>query len=658
MKVVHINTLDTGGAAIAAYRIHAGLRDSGMDSNMLVLRQTRSAAGVHAIPCATHDGQCLQRLFTRWGAISGKYPRRPKGLELFSDTHTEVNLSGLALLEDADIIHLHWVAGVLNFNNLFALSQGKSLVWTLHDMNPFTGGCHYAGHCLHYRQQCGACPQLGSVDDNDLARSIWEKKAAGYNKLSATIVTPSRWLSGCAKQSRLMGRFQVNVIPYGLPIDVFRPRRNETVRRRWGIPESAIVVLFGAEAAHNPRKGLRYLIQALKLLASEKIRSKKIILLIFGNIPKIDAGDLPFQSVLTGMINEPQLLAEIYSASDVYVIPSMEDNLPNTALESLACGTPIVGFRSGGIADIVDHLHDGFLADTANAVQLAEGIRWFIEEIENGTSFSARCRNKAQNRYALDIQTRAYKHLYENIRQPRSPSVKVHSATKTVEAIPTQSWPKITVVTPSYNHSRYLETCIRSVLDQNYPNIEYFILDGGSTDGSRDIIEKYTGQLAFWQSRPDQGQYWAIQEGIARGSGEIVTWLNSDDQLHPHALINAASIFMHRREVDWITGRPCVTNEDGSEIFVLPHLPIWSRQRYLEKRYRDPFIQQEGTFWRRVLWEKAGAKLEPGFKLAGDLELWTRFFRHADLNAMSMKHCYIGQAHHPVRALKNRSGNH
>jgi glycosyltransferase involved in cell wall biosynthesis/Flp pilus assembly protein TadD len=218
---------------------------------------------------------------------------------------------------------------------------------------------------------------------------------------------------------------------------------------------------------------------------------------------------------------------------------------------------------------------------------------------------------------------------HKNMQQPPSPSV--HSATKIVDAIPAQSWPKITVVTPSYNHSRYLETCIRSVLEQNYPNVEYIILDGGSTDGSREIIEKYAEHLAFWQSRPDQGQYWAIQEGIARGSGDIITWLNSDDQLHPHALINAASIFMHRKEVAWITGRPCVTNEDGSEIFVLPHLPIWSRQRYLQKRYRDPFIQQEGTFWRRVLWENAGAKLEPGFKLAGDLELWTRFFRHAHL---------------------------
>ncbi|MEJ2041200.1 MAG: glycosyltransferase, partial [Desulfosarcinaceae bacterium] len=172
---------------------------------------------------------------------------------------------------------------------------------------------------------------------------------------------------------------------------------------------------------------------------------------------------------------------------------------------------------------------------------------------------------------------------------------------------------------------------MRSVLEQDYPRIEYILMDGGSTDGSQEIIAKYSQRLAHWQSQSDGGHYAAVEAGLRKCRGDILTWLNADDFFHPLAFRQAAAIFLQRPEVHWITGRPNnYMNKKGS-LFILPRLPLWSRQRYLDGNYKSPFIQQEGTFWRRALWEKAGARLAKNLKLAADLELWARFFRHAQL---------------------------
>ena len=189
--------------------------------------------------------------------------------------------------------------------------------------------------------------------------------------------------------------------------------------------------------------------------------------------------------------------------------------------------------------------------------------------------------------------------------------------------------PRICVVTPSFNQGTYLEACIDSVLSQNYPNLEYIIMDGGSTDNSVEIIKKYETYLTYWQSMPDGGHYAAINDGFKKTTGEIMTWLNSDDKFHPNAFNLAALIFKYRNDVQWIMGRPNTYNEQGRQVWTNERLPIWSREMYLIKQFR--YIQQEGTFWRRSLWDMAGESLNIDISLAGDLELWTRFFRYAQL---------------------------
>jgi len=194
-----------------------------------------------------------------------------------------------------------------------------------------------------------------------------------------------------------------------------------------------------------------------------------------------------------------------------------------------------------------------------------------------------------------------------------------------------QSWPKIALVTAVYNSAKYIEQTIRSVLAQNYPNLEYFIIDGGSTDGTADIIRKYESQISGWLSQPDNGMYDALNKGFARTSGEIMGWLNASDMLHTNALFVVGSLFRDLPQVDWITGRPTGFNDEGMTTVVLD-LPRWSRSRFLAGANRC--IQQESTFWRRSLWDRAGGSLGTSHGAAGDFELWARFFHYAPLHTV------------------------
>jgi glycosyltransferase involved in cell wall biosynthesis len=189
-------------------------------------------------------------------------------------------------------------------------------------------------------------------------------------------------------------------------------------------------------------------------------------------------------------------------------------------------------------------------------------------------------------------------------------------------------WPRITIVTAVRNCARYIDEAICSVLDQGYPNLEYIIVDGLSTDGTVDIIRKYEKHLAWWVTQSDKNVYQALNTGFSGSSGQILGWLNGSDKLHPKSLYVVGSVFGGLPSVEWITGRPTQFSEDGMAIGVFA-VPRWSRQRYLAGANRH--IQQESTFWRRSLWERAGASLSESYKDVGDVDLWVRFFRHARL---------------------------
>jgi glycosyltransferase involved in cell wall biosynthesis len=190
-------------------------------------------------------------------------------------------------------------------------------------------------------------------------------------------------------------------------------------------------------------------------------------------------------------------------------------------------------------------------------------------------------------------------------------------------------WPKITLITPAFNSVQYIEQTIQSVISQQYPNLEYFIEDGGSTDGSLEIIRKYETHLSGWTSEPDKGMYDALNRGFTRSSGEIMGWISATDMLHTRSLYVVGSVFRALPRVEWITGRPTGFSEDGMPVGVSRSLKRWSRSRFLAGCNR--YIQQESTFWRRSLWEKAGGYLDATRRDGSDFDLWVRFFRHARL---------------------------
>ena len=211
--------------------------------------------------------------------------------------------------------------------------------------------------------------------------------------------------------------------------------------------------------------------------------------------------------------------------------------------------------------------------------------------------------------------------------------------------------PSLSLVVPSYNYGRYLADCLDSILSQGYPKLELIVLDGGSTDDSVEVIRRYQHHLAYWRSAPDGGNYHAIEEGLRRSTGEIMGWLNADDMFHPGAFTLAAQIFGDFPEVEWLMGRPNSFDEKGAQKHVLSYLPMNSRVQYLAD---EELIQQEGTFWRRELWQRSGAYLEKSLVLAADLELWARFFRSARL--FSVDALVAGFRDHPLQKSKDKAG--
>lgn len=222
------------------------------------------------------------------------------------------------------------------------------------------------------------------------------------------------------------------------------------------------------------------------------------------------------------------------------------------------------------------------------------------------------------------------------------------------QTLHSRSLPRISLITAVYNSARYIEQTIQSVLGQNYPNLEYFIVDGASTDGTVDIIRKYESQLSGWVSEPDKGLYDALNKGFARTSGEIMGWISATDQLHLGALAVVGSIFSDLRQVEWITGRPTGLSEDGMTVLLLD-LPRWSRARFLAGANR--YIQQESTFWRRSLWQMAGAHIDTSQRVVSDFDLWLRFFRHTKL--YSVDALIGGYRSHPGQlSFQDMEANH
>lgn len=338
---------------------------------------------------------------------------RPPALEIFSDDRVPLPDPLNGNLPPAEIYNLHWVVGLIDSSRFFArLDPAMPLVWTLHDMNPFTGGCHYAMGCERFTEACGACPQLGSNSDDDFSARIYRRKAnalANRATLTTRIVALSRWLQGEASRSGLLGRFQVDRIPNGLDTDVFTPRARATARDVFGLPPRGKVVLFVADSVVNQRKGFDLLQEALYGLPADR----PVTLAAIG--AGADAAFGGCDIVGLGRIDNERLMSFAYSAADLFVLPTRADNLPNVVLESMACGTPVVAFDVGGVPDMVRPGETGLLAAPEDVAALREAIVTLLDDNGLRARLAHNCRQVAVNEYALGIQARRYTALYEEL---------------------------------------------------------------------------------------------------------------------------------------------------------------------------------------------------------------------------------------------------
>ncbi len=861
-KVVHLSVWDKGGAGLSALRLHLGLLRFGVDSKFLTLHKHTDSPSVYQVEKKSFakDWDWNSYISIWYQNLDKQYPNRLTDSEIFSSIKGIAELKNNEFIRNADIINFHWVSSLVDFEEDLEIFKGKKIVWTLHDENPFTGGCHYTSGCNNFEIQCKLCPQLNSIVEKDLSFVQFFLKSNFIDKNDITIITPSRWLLERVKKSKLLKNKPVFNIQYGIPTGIFHVYNKETSRKLLNLPRESFLILFGAEY-QNKRKGFHFLNEILAKLP-ETINGRKVELLVFGNVASpIKQSKIPINYL--GFIGNQTVLAMLYSAADAFLMLTMEDNLPNTAIESICCGTPVVVFDVGGLSDIVDHKINGWLAKPFSFDEIVKGIIFthniddnsricfskeaqvkfgdltqasnytelykslmssskfqmigtralndnfnfdkisddnqiilafknylqnfsgldintfkeiisfrrlsistyvslfisrifftfnfgisniclvtsfesplklkisdsffmifinstktnFVEEKNGQNSSIIECsfdkvhevitnlhpyavffylnfdefllyQNKSENNLSVLLNLFAdflvfiflkinlksidmlknillYSHLFSSeevdnafdqlendddellvetedsekftlITLKYAPKNVYLRRFKNINIIKNYQYelPKISIVTPNYNHGKYLEESINSVINQNYPNLEYVIIDGGSSDNSLEIIKKYQNYLSHWVSENDNGNYDAINKGFSFVSGDILAWINADDFYLPGAFYFVAEFFNTFSKSSWVTTSN-ITTVTNSEI-----QPNWGNKKYnLDKiisgNFDKPFIQQESTFWTKEIWSKTGGYLNTNYKMAADLELWIRFFQATNLYVLA-----------------------
>lgn len=415
MNIVMLNEADGGGgAAKAAFRLHCGLQKLGVDPRLLVQNGTSGAPGV--VSTAAPAGKIFQALRVHLDMLPVRCtPNRP--LLNFSPAWLPDRVTGQVAAMEPDLIHLHWLAaGFLRLETLRKLNRlNKPLLWTLHDSWAFTGGCHVPFECTRYRQKCGACPVLGSSTDRDLSRKVWERKRKAWEDLSLTVVAPSRWLAGCARSSSLFRDVRVEVLPNGLDVEQFKPMDKFRARELLSLPQDKKLILCGGAGMNlQANKGFNLLMSALRPLAATDW-GEKAELVVFGLSGPDEEQGSGFKENYLGWLQDEASLVAAYSAADLFVVPSLLENLPNTALEAMACGTPCVAFDQGGMADLIDPGQTGYLARPYDIEDLMGGIRLILENDGLRSAMAQASRQKVEKSFALDIVSKRYVALYQEL---------------------------------------------------------------------------------------------------------------------------------------------------------------------------------------------------------------------------------------------------
>lgn len=407
IKVVIVNESDIqGGAARAAYRLHLSILSAGIDSLMLVQRKFSDD------PTVLGPETDFKRRFGKVRPFldllpAKKYKDRTNAL--FSTGW--LPFGGIAERINQlnpDLVHLHWITGgMMRIEEIVKIKA--PIVWSLHDMWPFTGGCHYDGQCGRYRESCGNCPLLLSRKENDLSREVFARKSRVYSKKrDMTIVGLSSWITRCAESSSLLSGKRVVHLPNPIDTDNFRPFDKRKARELWRFPLDKKILLFGAmSASHDRRKGLKELNSTLKMVEQNDME-----ICVFGVSQPSQKPSQRFKTKYLGSLHDDICLISLYNACDLMVVPSLQENLSNSIMEALSCGTPVVAFNVGGNADLIEHNNNGYLAIPFEVEDLAKGIDW-VFNAPNYEELKNRAREKVLLEFQSEIVADKYVELYK-----------------------------------------------------------------------------------------------------------------------------------------------------------------------------------------------------------------------------------------------------
>lgn len=417
MKILLISTSDkTGGAAIACTRLMKALRAQNASVNLLVLHKKSSDPDIISVNSTWFKRKInyLRFAFERF-VIFLVNGLSKKNLFDVSIANTGTDISTKTEVMNADIIHIHWInQGFLSLTDLHRLlSLRKPALWTMHDQWAFTGICHYTSGCEKYLTLCQTCPKLEKPRKNDISKRVFEKKRKVFLTNQPTIIGCSKWMANEAAKSALMTNAEIISIPNAIDTDLYKKLNRTECRTDFGFPEGKKLILFGAFKVEDKRKGLSYLSDASKILFEKY--SDQFAFITFGAVSDQLISEIPYPLFHAGYISDEKKMVELYNSADVFVTPSLEDNLPNTLLEAMSCGTPCVGFNTGGIPEIIDHRRNGYVAEYQNAADLAAGIEWVLHP-ENHESLAENARNKACLTYSEEIIARRHLELYETLR--------------------------------------------------------------------------------------------------------------------------------------------------------------------------------------------------------------------------------------------------
>ncbi len=415
MRVLIINTSErTGGAAIAASRLMEALKNSGIKAKMLVRDKQTDQVTVVALKKSWRQiWQFVWERIVIW--IANRFKKH--NLFAVDIANTGTDITSLPEFRQADVIHLHWVnQGLLSLKDLRKIFlSGKPVVWTMHDMWPVTGICHHAGDCTHYQAQCHDCPLLYRGHRHDLSYKTFVKKQQLYKDANITFVACSRWLEELAKKSALTLGHTVTNLPNPINTNLFHPTDKVAARRKLNLPEDKRLLLFSSMKITDKKKGIDYLVEACRLLHEKQPGfCEKLAVVVVGKESQQYADLFPFPVYCLSYIGKEKEMTAVYNAVDLFVTPSLQENLPNTIMEAMSCGVPCVGFCIGGIPEMIDHLHNGYVARYRSAEDLANGICWSLTEGDY-QSLSTEARRKVLSTYTEHVVAMKYIGIYNHI---------------------------------------------------------------------------------------------------------------------------------------------------------------------------------------------------------------------------------------------------